>query len=42
MVVLPATGVSVGVVQLVRGAAAQPAALRAALNGKRWDQVRRL
>jgi hypothetical protein len=40
-VILPVTGLSVGVVQACRGAINQPEAIAAASQGKIWDTVRR-
>jgi hypothetical protein len=40
-VVLPVTGVSLGVVQVVRGVLAQPAAISGYLRGHVWDEVGR-
>lgn len=37
--VLPVTGVSLGVVQVVRGVLAQPAAISGYLRGHVWDEV---
>lgn len=37
-VVLPVAGVAVGVTQVVRGVAAQPAAITEQAAGKQWDQ----
>ena len=37
--VLPVVGVGVGVMQIVRGAANTPEAIREASLGKHWDQV---
>lgn len=39
-VLLPATGVTVGVVQVARGVMAQPEALVETLRGSQWDEVR--
>lgn len=39
-VVLPVTGVGVGVAQMVRGAAAQPEAWVQTAQGKVWCEVR--
>lgn len=41
-VVLPVTGIGVGVAQIVRGAAAQPEAWVQSAQGKVWDEVSRL
>lgn len=40
-VILPVTGLSVGVVQVCRGIINQPEAIAAAHQGKLWDPVRR-
>jgi hypothetical protein len=40
-VILPVTGLSVGVVQVARGVINQPEAIAAAHQGKVWDKVRR-
>ena len=39
VIILPVAGVTIGIIQVVRGAINTPEAIRASLDGRTWDMV---